>query len=558
MNPFTLDFSKYYDDILSSFKTIFGYEYSSVIDERLGNLLLTTYSNYEGIKEYYDFLEDAKSRELCIKFLNIIGVGDFNITCYADKFDGELENIINMYLDGEYAFKSAFQVIPDTFRAFLSDESNMCTKNTIINNRIKFINNITKRNITKDIYDEFINCDEYKELIILIKKYNEIYINLCDEMNTYMESISEYKKHYISEQRRYNEIIDLKINELYENIKDYFSYDIKDELNDRGLDNKLFIEYFSKENVDKLKDSKVSIDEKNRIISYRERYLSNLGKNKEVPSFDIVDKITKMREEKKEEVIRKFIYESDTFKLAISNFADNDASKEYMYRMIKNRRVCVHAGVFNGKFIPLMFLTLRSGECGTLDYIVLHEMIHALESEEIEGDNYRCGFEPKIFYGESSPHIYKHPKRKYERLNETVTDLFALEALEVLHTLGIYFMDDKERTKLSPGNNNTSIILKTILKPFMERYRDLIIDARICGSMDNLKNYVGSDNFEELNDIIDYIDMLVEMGLSLKLKEKNMDDVLVCEYINELKKLSNVYTNMDEHYKEQVTKTKIK
>jgi len=554
MNAFTLDFSKYYDDILSAFKTIFGYQYSGIIDERMENVLLTTYSNYEGIKDYYEFLEDAKSRELCIKFLDRIGIDlkEFNIISYADKFDGKLEELINKYLDGEYAFKSTFQVFPDTFRAFFTDESNMCSKDVIINNRIKFINSITGRNMNKDTYLEFIKTKEYEELMILIEKYNEIYIELCDEMNTYMESIREYKEYYISELKRYNEIIDFKIDELYESIKGYFSYDIKDELYETRLDNKLLVEYFSKEYDGKLRNKNISDSEKNLIINYRERYLSNCV-NPCVPSFELVDKIKEEREKKREESVRKFIYESDTFNDAVSNFADNDASREYTYRMIKNKRVCVHAGVFNGKFIPLMFLTLRKDECGTLDYIVLHEMIHALESEEIEGDNYRCGFEPKIFYGERSPHIYEHPKRKYERLNETITDLFALEALEVLHTLDIYFMDDKERTKLSPGNNNTSIILKTLLKLFMERYRDLIIEARICGNMDKLKCHIGENNFEELNDIIDYIDMLIEMGLARKLNERCMDDKLVVEYINELKKLSNVYALMDEHYKSYIS-----
>ena len=37
---------------------------------------------------------------------------------------------------------------------------------------------------------------------------------------------------------------------------------------------------------------------------------------------------------------KEFIFESDTFKRAVSNFADNEASKEYMYRMIKNKRIC--------------------------------------------------------------------------------------------------------------------------------------------------------------------------------------------------------------------------
>lgn len=556
MNPFTLDFCNYYDDILSAFKTIFGYKYASIIEERLGNMLLTTYSNYEGIKAYYEYLEDIKSRELCVKFLNKIGVDltFFNIESYADKFEGDLKDIIDIYLDGDYAFKPTFQTIPDTFRAFFTNDEDIYSKNTIIYNRIKFINNLTKRNITFETYNKFIKTEEYNELIKLFEKYNEIYIELCDEMNEYLNSIKEYKDHYTCEMKRYNDIVISKTDELYEEIKDYFDYDIKDELYEKGLSKKLLIEYFSKEYSDKLKSSNLSMKDRNLIISYREAYIRKLSGNKCMPSFDLVDKITKKREEKEEESIRKFVFDSDTFKRAYKNFADTYETREYLYRMIKNRRVCVHAGVFNGKFIPLMFLTMREYECGTLDYIVLHEMIHVLESEPVEGDNYRCGFEPKIFFGEPSSHVHIHPKRKYERLNETITDLFALEALEVLHTLDIYFMDEKSKTKLTPGNSNTSIVLKKLLTPFMERYRDLIIDARICGNMDNLMNHIGRDNFEEFNDIVDYIDMLVEMGLCEKLNERDIEDRLVVEYVNELKKMSNVYAYMDDCYKNYVKK----
>lgn len=559
MNPYTLDFSKYYEDIISTFKTVFGYQYSSIIEERIDSILLTTYSNYEGIKDYYEFLEDCKSRELCIKFLNNIGIdlNCFNIISYADKFEGDLKNIVDLYLDGEYAFKSTFQIMPDTFRAFVQDEFDMCDKDTIINNRIKFINSIINKNIDKDRYFEFIKTEEYKELMKVVQRYNELYIELCDEMNLYMESISEYKKHYNSELRRYNRIINSKINELYEGIKDYFSYDIKSELETTGLNGKLFIEYFSREYNEKLKNNKIGIDEKNKIISYRERYIRSLVDKKELPSFDLVDKITMIREEKKEDAIREFICESETYKNAIKNFKDCEESRNYVYIMLKNRVVCVHAGIFNNRFIPLMFLTLRGSECGALDYAVLHEMIHAVESQEIENYDYRCGFEQKVFNGELSPHIYIDSKRKYERLNEAITDMFALETLEILHALNIYIMDEKSRTKSNPCNSNTSIILRTLLQPFIERYRELIIDARINGNINDLFNHIGKDNFEELNDIIDYIDMLIEMGLARKLNEKNMEDKLVLEYINELKKLSNVYTNMDEHYKMYIS-TKIK
>lgn len=561
MNPFTLDYSKNYDDIVSAFKTVFGYEYSSLIDERLDKLLLTTYSNYEGIKEYYDFLEDAKSRELCIKFLNIIGVdlSSFNIKTYASKFDDDLDKIISKYLDGDYAFKSSFQVFPDTFRAFTINNNLVYSNNTIIYNRIKFINSIRGNNdVTFDNYHEFIKTEEYKKILVLINKYNEIYVKLCDEMNTYMESIDEYRKHYYSELNRYESIHEIKRNELIEDLrvldKDIFEIVSENILNSR-LDSKLLIEYFSYEDEEKLNSDKVSENDKKLIIESRNKYLSMYNK---VPSFEEVKLISEEKNRKNEEVTREFIFESDTFKRACNNFVDCYESKEYVYRIIKNRKVCVHAGIMKDNLVPLMFLTIRHNESGTLDYIAVHEMIHALESIQVGSDDYRCGFEPKVFNGEKSPHIYRTSKRKYERFNETITDIFALEVIEVLHALDIYFMDDKMRTKVSVGNDNTSKVLKTILTPFMERYRKLIIEARLTGNMNKLYEYIGEGNFEELNDIIDYIDMLVEMGLERKLYEKDMNNVLVKEYINELKKLSNVYTDMDEYYKEKIKTKKLK
>ena len=151
MDAFTLDFNDYYEDILSAFKVVLGYKYSSIIDERMSNVLITTYSNYEGIKEYYDFLEDAMSKELCIKFLNSIGY-DLTLENYVDDFDEKIKELINIYLDGEYAFKPTFQVFPDTFRAFNEDESTLCNSDTIINNRIKEIfNDVEYKILSKEL-----------------------------------------------------------------------------------------------------------------------------------------------------------------------------------------------------------------------------------------------------------------------------------------------------------------------------------------------------------------------------------------------------------------------
>lgn len=592
MNPYTLDFSKYYDDIVSVLKTIFGYEYSSIIDERFQNIVITTYSNKEGIKAYHSFLEDSKSRELCIKFLERIGIdlSEFNITNYADRFTGKLEKLVNKYLEGYFAFKGTFQVFPDTFRAFFQDESKLCEKETILDNRIKFINSIRNAEpITRDNFSEFMKTEEYKKILLLCEKYNSVYLELVDEMNSYMESIKEYKEYYEKENARYREILSKKTTELYEDIEALLTYDIvmssldgsmyTNELIDKlfagTVDTKLFIEYFSDEDESILNNSKVSDYDKKWLLYYRKKYFVNMGINIDAwnddyyevikrddvkrvfPSKELVDEIVRLRPIKLESATKEFICESDTFKRAVKNFADDDACREYTYRIIRDNRVCVHAGVINGKFIPLMFLTLRREECGVMDYVILHETIHAIESESIGGGNYRCGFEPAIFYAEPSPYIYSNSKRKYERMNETITDMFAIEAWEILHTLGVYFEEEKTRTKSIPNNNNTSSILKEMLRPFLERYRSLIINARICGTIDELKMCIGEYNYEELNNIVDYVDTLIDMGLENRLHENKYDNKLVIEYNLQLQRLDGLYKRMDEHYSKYI-KTKKK
>ncbi len=518
MNAFKLDFTKNYGDIISSFEEVFGIEYTDIINERLNNVLLTTYYTYNDIYNYYLFLEEVKSRELCIEFLKAIGI-DLNINNYYNKFEGKTKELVDLYLDGEYAFIYPFNHMPDSFRVFALEMEN----DKIRENKLKFIRSITKDdNIT-------IDSKEYNKLLPLMNKYNEIYSKLCKKMSEYLDSIKMYKEYYYSELRRLNEIKERKEIEFFDEINELYDLSLEKE----DINSKLLIEYFYEDNIDK----------KNEFID----------KYNFIPKEVLVDKIKRSKEKKKEEIEKEFIMESDTFKSSIKYFYPCNESREYLYLMIKRRQVCIHAGIVDDKLIPLMFLTLRTSEFGETDYIILHELIHALESEISYEYDYRCGFEPRVYVGEKSSHIYKTNKRKYERFNEAVTDIFALEVLNNLRSKNIYLLDDKHILKEN-HNQNTSQILKHILSPFIERYRNEIICARITGDFSNLFNTIGKDNFENLNDIIDYIDMLIEMGLEYPLMNKEYSNKIVIEYINELKKLSNLYDDMSK-YKENKSKT---
>ena len=91
-------------------------------------------------------------------------------------------------------------------------------------------------------------------------------------------------------------------------------------------------------------------------------------------------------------------------------------------------------------------------------------------------------------------------------------------------------------------------IVKNAVYRFYKTYRKHIIEARLNGDMTYLTNYIGIDNYEEFNDIIDHIDYLVEQGLEKKLEEKKLDDDIVIEYHELLKQLDIVYKNMEDTY----------
>lgn len=587
MNPFTLDFSKYYDDIISVLKEVFGHEYSDIIEERFRSAEITTYCNVPGIKAYYNFLVDCKSRELCIKFLERIGidVSKYNVTNYADNFTGELLDLVNGYLFFYDMFKcpnSSYAI-----RSFREDlDTSLFDEDFIRDYRIDFINFVRRENppITKDTYEEFIKTDEYQKILSFCQTCNAIYDELVLELNAYEESIKEYKEYCGKEDTRYEKILGQKAIELYNGIKHLLSDEMSRYLNNCDSDkervdkifgtlinNKPYIEYFSEEYDEELDSSLTSPFDKRMILLYRKRYLKNMGVNIDVweddyydvikrddvknliPSHELVHNIQTLRRTKLVDANRQFIYESDTFNKALNKFGALESNRQYLYNVVKDTCVFLTSGKDdNNAFIRLVFLTIRDWQCGIMDYIVLHEMIHAVESDElfnsvVSGD-YRCGFEPCVFSAESSCHTRSVTKRKYERFNETLTDMFAIESRELLHKRGIYFADPKEINKSDVSNCNTNSILKDMVRPFLDKYRPLIIDARICGTIDRLKQYVGDENFEKLNDIVDCVDSLICNGLLDKLSQNQNDDPLVIEYNLQRENLVRVYASMDECY----------
>lgn len=177
-----------------------------------------------------------------------------------------------------------------------------------------------------------------------------------------------------------------------------------------------------------------------------------------------------------------------------------------------------------------------------LDYSMLHEYCHLIETYKRNGKYKGAGFD-----SDEEKNPYREDKRKYERLNENITDIFAIEATRILHGKGTYMLEPKELTENNTMDVNTSSITKNMLFPFLKSYKKEIIRARITGDMERLFSIIGKDNFEELNDCINRVDYLLGKGLKRSLDENGKDDKLVEEYRAQLKRLDRIYFNMKEH-----------
>ena len=123
----------------------------------------------------------------------------------------------------------------------------------------------------------------------------------------------------------------------------------------------------------------------------------------------------------------------------------------------------------------------------------------------------------------------------------------------LLRKRGIYILDDKLRTLSDFSKFNTSRIIKDMVRPFYDKYKNLIIEARMSGKLFLLTHYVGKNNFDELNSIIDYVDVLVEKGLINKLENNEVEDSLVVDYYLQLERLERIYQDMADTYNKEMT-----
>lgn len=587
MNPFTLNIDNK-NDILKALVKVFGEDYASIIEKRFNSIYFVPYVNYEGIGSYYRFLISCKSRELCLKMLKIIGIdlSKYKINSLADEFSDELKDICDKLLGGSYAFESIFHDSPYGFKSFIPKCTADYSRDYIITNQIEFINAVKDPNIdivTEENYDEFVETQEYKRIESLAIYYSGIYDALLDYMNAYADEIKEYDDYYKEEIARKREIFEKKRVELFYVLEGGLRGKIKQHVDSLETEEEKVkallsgnvevtsdIEYFSDEYEAKLSDPTFEEGSKKWIYSNRIRFFRAMGVdvnpweddyNELIKREDIkplivysvfANEVTRLRKLYLEEGQKEFILEGRPYKDTLSLFANNEDNRNAVFSLLSKNLVCVNGGYSSRKeFVPIIYYTLRNWQCGCMDYVILHEIVHAVVSVAKKNREHGCGLEPNIDNPEWSPIAHHDKKRKYERLNEVITDFLATEVLEELHRNDIYILDEKMLTLSNIENFNTAGILKNMLRRFYRRYRPYILEASLKGDLSYLTNVIGEDNFEELNEIIDTVDYYVEKGLVDKLKDNKNDDELVIEYRKQYRRLKELLKRMEDTFDER-------
>lgn len=598
MDAFNVNISYDKQDIIDALIDVFGMGYTSMIINRFNNIYLVPYVNYNGAYSYHRFLMSSKSRMMSIKFLKIIGidVDKYNVTSFADDFPKELEELCEGLLGGSWIFEKIMQDTPAGCKSFSDKYNQGYTNDYILEHKIMFINAVKKDDIetvTEENYDEFVDTLEYKRIEALALYYCGIYEGLVIQMNEYLETIKEYETYYRSENERKRKLYNDYRLVLFKVLEDSLRGKIKEAIDkedaigrkacaliSNSIEYKSSIEYFSTEDENKLNNPDTSDFDKEWILRYRMSFLQSMGVDLDpfkddyyevikrdgvkdfIPYSVFADEVTRLRKYYLEEVNEKFIKESDSYNKAMSYFGKCEANERAVYETLKFTKVCVNAGHDNNNvFRPIIYFTIRDWQCGCMDYVLIHEIIHAIECVSYDGYNYSCGFESQMVDPPLSELEHSEEKRKYERFNEVIVDLLSKEVVDLLHKRKVYIIDDELRTLSDFSKFNTSKILKDLVRPFYQQYRDLIIEARMSGKMFLLTHYVGEDNFEELNSVVDYVDLLVEKGLRSKLENNEVDDPLVIDYYLQLEKVKRIYQDMAECFcnpKNSVIKRKIK
>lgn len=575
-----------------AFTQVYGEEYHDIIFKKINNAIIVPYYDIEGLSDYISYIKRCKKREYAIKFLENIGidVNNHKKNNYTQPLDDKIEKKLECYI---HSSLKGFSKDNDYLVPLNAFKTNNTTDPKVnLKNKIKIINYLLDKEhekITEKNFDSFIKTNKFQEILKKINDLNVVYEQLLIEYRNWEKKLQDYEFFIESEQKRKAEILKIKKTSILEDLNSILPIPVINKITDKSLEEKSnaifgdldigvtsIIESFSYEKIKKLKSTDVDNFEKSKIIKLQIKYLENLGIEipkkyinleenlnnylsflkqdnikKYIPSFDVINHITSIREEKYKEAINEYYVTRKDYVDIKKIFNNNEDILKHIYKFIKRKEVCVkQAQISTGmdnESIAIMFYTTKFCFGGYLLHVFIHECGHIIDL-----NTNGIGFEPSLnFYVNFEKNPYDHTVRKYEKFNETLNDIFTIEVIEFLHNEGIYLIEPQEWTLPDTSNQNTALITKKLLFPLLSKFRKQIINSKINANPNELIKYIGKENFEELVDVVNKVDYLSRNGVIPKI-DTSPEDEMVKEYFKQLERLEKIYISIDNYYKKNV------
>ena len=580
MRATQIDLKSSLPHVIQAYTEIFGEEYHSIISDKINSAIIIPYDDINELEHYNKTRKDCKKEELIIEFLQIMGMNIPKQDSYFNGLDWDTYEIIYSIFDSVVI---CFEIEHDAklpIRAFKYNDK--------IDNRVKLINYLRgnkKPRITEKNLEEFSKTPEFNELLIIINKMNKVYDDLAKKYNEWEKRFESDMSFIQNEKKRKQEILKKKRDEVWLLTFQILPSPIKKSLKDKSmeeqidavlshykLDEEFLIEYFSQENINKLLSPNTPKSKKCFIIEQQIKFLENMGYERTInprnfvaniedylqflsqdnikqfiPSDEVISYIKLLRKRKNKEANKDFTIGREDFQDALSIFGNKHEFMDTLTRYILEREVCITgagAKTSEGKFISVMFFTIRAADFGILAFILLHELGHIIDHSK-----HGIGFEPiSDYYPNGNRNPYDNAYRKYEKFNEAITDIFTIEAIKILHKKNIFLIEPKEITDLNCTCLNTSTIVHNLLNPLIDKFRKQVIKTKIFSQPQILTECIGEDNFEDLVDVVNKVDYLVRNGLTKEKIEKEPQDSMVIEYDEQLERIIKIYQNIDEYY----------
>ena len=589
MDKLNIDFKSLLPYVIDAFSSVYGEEYRSIISKKINNTLIISYHDFEGLRDYVSYLKRCKGRELSIRFLDEVGI-DVQVQKkdnYSEPFDSKIRDILECFIDSNFGFdKDADYWSP--LLAF--DSNNKNNPKRLLTNKIKIINYLlgnAQDKITEENFESFTKTKEFLQLLEKINEFKTIYEKLLSEYKDWAKQLAPYEKYIEDEKKRKEDILQKKKNELFREVFDQLQLTVKDSiysktfeeqqeiiLGSTDISSKSNIEAFRYEQMEKLKSPNIEYWDKFWIVYWQSNYFKKLGITipnekmlecnseeditnyltflnqddikKYIPTEELISYISTTREKKYEEALREYYTTRKDFTDAMKTFTNNQNNLNYIYYQIKNKKVCIAGqGGYNDKneFFSIMFYTVRINDGGYLLQSFMHECGHIIDQIEIG-----TGFEHFDSFDENiKKNPYNNAFRKYEKFNETLNDMFTIEAIKFLQSQGIYLIEPKELTILDTSNCNTASITKNLLQPLLQKFKKQVIKAKINSEPQEFIKYIGEDNFEELVDAVNKVDYLSRNGVMPKI-DNSPEYAMVIEYFEQIERVKQIYNNIDNYY----------